>query len=284
MKKIILFSIVLSAFTINAKAQITLVHTYDSAGFYAGQYAGVTNREQLEVVKLEVDGDKFVFIDDYNKLIRFYNLNHTPWKTISFATATDLSSTYNVQPIMYISQHLFNTDDKIEFLYVDNNLAGTASTITQVLNEDGTILFTANNQAPFLNASVPQAEVPIYNTSAGTFMILSGGIDTDINAYVYGLGGTLAAGIKGYSNNAQNILMASMAYPNPTRSSTKIDYTLPNGINKGEIVFYDTQGKEVKRFNVDNTFNTLMISTEDLQSGLYYYNLQTTQGISEAKK
>ncbi|MCE9538103.1 MAG: T9SS type A sorting domain-containing protein, partial [Bacteroidetes bacterium] len=73
-------------------------------------------------------------------------------------------------------------------------------------------------------------------------------------------------------------------YPNPTNSSTKIDYTLPNGINKGEIVFYDTQGKEVKRFNVDNTFNSLEISTEDLRSGIYYYNLQTAQGNSGAKK
>ena len=106
----------------------------------------------------------------------------------------------------------------------------------------------------------------------------------DGKAYVYGLAGTLTEGIVANPNNTQNGLMASTAYPNPARSSTKIDYTLPNGVNKGEIVFYDTQGKEVKRFNVDNTFNSLQISTEDLQSGLYYYNLQTTQGISEAKK
>lgn len=278
MKKIIF--IALFAFTINVKAQITLEHTYDSAGYFFAS----TIYQQLYIVKLEVDGDKIVFVDRDKKLVRFYNLNHSPWKTISFSGATDLNTNANVQSIMYISQHLFDADDEIEFLYVDQNQPTAA--ITQVVNEDGSILFTANNQAPLVYTTAPQAQLPIYNTSAGTKMILSGGAFNigDGNAYFYGLAGTLANGIKGYTNNELNNLRTSMAYPNPTSSSTKIDYMLPKGINTGEIVFYDTQGKEVKRFNVDNTFNTLEISTEDLQSGIYYYNLQTTQGISEAKK
>lgn len=276
MKKIAI--IALFAFVINAKAQITLEHTYDSAG-----YANTNGWQQLYIVKLEVDGEKFVFADKANKLLKFYNLNHTPWKTISFAAATDLSVTYNAQNIMYISQHLFDTDDEIEFLYVDNG--GNPTTyITQIVNENGSITFTATNQAPLLRGSVPQAEVPIYNTSVGTKMFLSGGADG--KAYVYSLGGTLAitTGIKSYKNNEQNNIRTSMAYPNPTRSSTTIDYTLPKGINAGVIVFYDTQGQEVKRFNVDNIFNSLVISTEDIHSGIYYYNLQTTQGFSDSKK
>lgn len=277
MKKIIFIALI--AFVSNAKAQITFEQAYDSAGQY-----GSNSWQQFYMVKLEVDGDKFVFADKTNKLLKFYNLNHTPWKTISFATATDMNSSANVQNITYLSQHLFNTDDKIEFLYVDYSGSNPPVFITHVINEDDAILFTANNQAPLLNASVPQDQRPIYNSSAGTKMILSGTASGDGKAYVYGLAGTLTASIKGYTEDGLKSLSTSMAYPNPTMSSTKIDYTLPNGANTGEIVFYDTQGKEVKRFNVDNTFNSLLISTEDLQSGLYYYNLQTTQGISGAKK
>lgn len=278
MKKLIF--ITLFAFTINVKAQITLEHTYDSAGYFFAS----TIYQQLYIVKLEVDGDKIVFVDRDKKLVRFYNLNHSPWKTISFLAATDLNTNADVQSTMYISQHLFDGDDEIEFLYVDQNQPTSA--ITHVINEDGSILFTANNQAPLVYTSAPQAQLPIYNTSAGTKMILSGGAynSGDGNAYFYGLAGTLANGIIAFPNNEFNNLRTSMAYPNPTRSSTRIDYTLPNGVNKGEIVFYDTQGKEVKRFNVDRTFDSLVISTEDLQSGLYYYNLQTTQGNSESKK
>lgn len=274
MKKLIF--VALWTFTINVKAQVTLEHTYDSAGVFFSN----TTTQQLYIVKLEVDGEKIVFVDRADKLVKFYNSNHTPWKSISFAAATDLRPNVNGQAIMYISQHLFNTDNAIEFLYVD--YTGFLDTlVTQIINEDGSILFTANQQSPSVVSTAPDTQLPIYNTSTGTKLILSG---LDGKAYFYGLAGTLANGIKGYTNNPQNNLMASMAYPNPTRTSARIDYTLPNGVNKGEMVFYDTQGKEIKRFNVDRTFNNLTISTEDLQSGIYYYNLQTSLGNSDAKK
>lgn len=275
MKKLI-FIIIYIVFTINAKAQVTLEQTYSLAGYYADW----NSWQQLYIVKLEVDSDKLVFADKTNKLLKFYNLNYTPWKTISFAAATDLNPSKNFMNITYISQHLFDTDDEIEFLYVDQN---SGQFITQVVNEDGSILFTATDQGPILRGSVPQAESPIYNTSAGTKLILSGS-SSDSSAYVYSLAGTLTTGITAMPNNEYNSLRTSMAYPNPARSSTKIDYTLPKGVNYGELVFYDAQGKEVKRFNVDNTFNSLTISTEDLQSGVYYYNLQTAQGFSDGKK
>ncbi len=67
----------------------------------------------------------------------------------------------------------------------------------------------------------------------------------------------------------------SNAYPNPNNGSTKIDYILPNGVNEGEVVFYNLMGNEVKRFKVDRTFNTLLISTKDIAAGTYYYQLQT---------
>jgi uncharacterized repeat protein (TIGR03803 family) len=73
-------------------------------------------------------------------------------------------------------------------------------------------------------------------------------------------------------------------YPNPNNGSAKIDYTLPPGVNEGEIVFYNLQGMEVKRFKVDRTFNTLLISTKDIAAGTYYYQLQTSGESSGGKK
>jgi hypothetical protein len=272
MKKItfILFCIL----AVNAKGQITLEHTYTSAG----SLIAFPNYQQLYITKLEVDGEKYVFVDRANKEVKFYNFNHTLWKTISYAGTIDLNSGSNTRDILYISQHLFDTDDEIEFLYDD--IDGLIA-VTQIVNEDGSILFTENDAGPWVKINFPQPQLPIYNTSSGTKMILSLG---NGDANVYSLAGTLSSGIVANPNSEFNQLRTSFAYPNPTNSSTKIDYTLPNGITKGEIVFYDTQGKEVKRFNVDNTFNSLLVSTEDLQSGTYYYSLQTRQGVSGAKK
>lgn len=274
MKKII--GILFFVSILNAKAQITLEQTYSSAGYNS------TQRNQLYGLQLEVEGDKFIFIDRTNKVIKFYDLNHTLWKTISFAGATDVNPNGNSQPIMYISQHLFDLDDEIEFLYVDTN--GPGNTVTQVINEDGSVLFTATNQAPYVFPTAPQEQVPIFNTNSGTKLILSGDSNSDFNAYMYSLGGTLITGIIADPNDDLATLRTSIPYPNPTSSSTKIDYTLPNGVNTGEIVFYDVQGKEVKRFTVDRMFTSITISTEELQSGVYYYSLQTVQGVSDGKK
>ncbi len=76
----------------------------------------------------------------------------------------------------------------------------------------------------------------------------------------------------------------SNAYPNPAKNTTRIDYTLPDGVNNGVIVFYDLQGNEIKRFKVDKTFDHLLVSTADLSSGTYYFQLQTALQNSEGKK
>ena len=73
-------------------------------------------------------------------------------------------------------------------------------------------------------------------------------------------------------------------YPNPAVNSTRVNYELPKGANEGEIIFYNLQGNEVKRFKVDRTFESLLISTSDLAAGTYYYRLQTAAQSSEGKK
>ena len=106
-------------------------------------------------------------------------------------------------------------------------------------------------------------------------------------AKVFSLPGTLSAYIAEANNNLLATQMQSSVsnpYPNPAVNTTKIDYTLQEGINEGEIVFYDLQGNEVKRFKVDKTFNTLLISTADIAAGTYYYQLQTAAQNSEGKK
>ncbi len=95
---------------------------------------------------------------------------------------------------------------------------------------------------------------------------------TNTNNPIYGLPGALPCdeclghilitGIEPVSNNANNYRLN--AYPNPTSNSTTIDYNLPDGVNQGEIVFFNLQGIEIKRFKVDKTFTSLFISTNDI--------------------
>ena len=257
----------------NATAQITLIHTYDSA-------ASVSingNVSQLMIINFEVSGEKYVNINRWGKYISIYDMNHSLIKTISLIDLP-LNTSGQVGDILYISEQLFDTDTGIEFMYCYNST--TTNYTTQIYNDDGSFMFSENG-APLVKVNYPLQQYPVYNTSQGTIMILS---YENGQAKVFSLPGTLSENIAKANIDlvAQNSI--SNPYPNPAVNTTQVDYELPKGINHGEIVFYNLQGKEVKRFQVDKTFNTLLISTSDLSAGTYYYQLQTTGQNSEGKK
>lgn len=283
MKKIIL--IALLAIGMTAKAQITLEHTYDSAATY-NWCSGPAS--QLMIIKFELSGERYVRINRCGKFLSIYDMSHTLQKNISLAS---IPQNYgNVGTILYLSEKLFNTDSQFEFMYIyeftDTN--GNGSVVTNIYNESLAMLFTDTSAARII-PNIHLQQYPIYNTSFGTKMILScpnPGTSRG-KARVFSLPGTLTIGIAEANNNLiimQTESSVSNAYPNPTNNTTQIDYTFPDGANEGEIVFYDLTGNEIKRFKVDKTFNTLLVSTSDIAAGTYYYQLQTTGQNSDGKK
>lgn len=270
MKALILLTFMMISFTI--KAQVVYEHTYDSASTVSS--GGTLN--QLMVVKFEVSGERYVKINQWGKEILIYDLNHSLLKTISFASFPGMSVYQG--DILYLSQSLFNTDPKIEFLYSSHN--ASSNYYTGIYNEDGLLLFSDTGLIA-IRSAIQLQQYPIYNTSLGTKMIIS---YKNGQAKVFGLGGTLSASVANINQNLLSSLAVSNAYPNPAVNSSTIDYILPDGTNDGYIVFYDLQSNEVRRFRVDRTFNSLLISTSDISAGTYYYQLQTKGNISAGKK
>ena len=250
-----------------AKSQILLEHKYDSASGYKDN--------QLIIIKFELLGEQYVKINRQGNNISIYNLNHSLTKTISFAGYPPHVGAYIV---LYISQLLFDPDTAIEFLYGYNDANSVSH--TRIYKEDGTCIFIADSLYSWDEFAIPQQQYTIYNTTAGTKMILSH--YTNDQAYVYSLPGTLTTAIDRSSHSFAGNM--GNAYPNPTASASTIPYTLPQGTNNAEVVFYNTQGSEVKRFKVDNTFTDLQITTSDIPAGTYYYQLQVAGTASGAKK
>lgn len=277
MKNLLILLFVL--FFSGTKAQFTLEHEYDSAATF--NVAG-SRGSQLMYIKFEVSGERYVKVNRAGKAILVYNMNHALVKTVSLANLS-LGTNYYLGDILYISEKLFNTDNLMEFLYImpftDSN--GNGNHITTIYNENGAVLFS-DTAAPFIRINFAQQQLPIYNTSAGTKMIMS---KFNGRARVYGLGGTLSTSIAQANQNLlESADFISSPFPNPGVQSTTISYSLPEGANQGEIVFYDAQGTEVKRFIVDREFNDLKISTSDLSPGTYFYQLQTGSKVSTGKK
>ena len=278
MKKLLFIALV--ALGMNAKAQITLEHTYDSAATWNTCYGNVS---QLMIVKFEVSGERYVKINRCGRVMSIYDMNHSLIKNISLANLPLNPSTPAniVGELLYLSENLFNTDSKMEYMYLYNI---TGQRVTNIYNEEGILIFADSSCYPWVIPNYEEQQYPIYNTSYGTKMILS---YTNGQAKVFSLPGTLTTSIHEANQSllsASNLV--SNAYPNPTTTTTttRIDYTFPNGVDHGEIVFYDLQGKEIRRYKVDRTFDHLLISTADIPAGTYFYQLQTSSQVSAGKK
>ena len=280
MKKLLYIISIL--FTININAQIIFEFDHDSA---STDISGTNSLSQLMIINFEVSGYQYVNVNREGKYISIYNMSHALVQTISLAglPLNGATGTGYLGFVLYLSEQLFNTDAKKEFMYAarPNNSSGGAGVYTGIYNEDGVLLFSDTAGYPTVLASYAMQQYPIYNTPNGTKMILS---YSNGHAKVFGLAGTLSTAIDHANTNLANNTMLANARPNPTNSTTTIEYSLPKGINNGEVVFYNTQGTEVKRFKVDNTFSSLLISTTDIPAGTYYYQLQTGGNASGTKK
>ncbi len=276
MKKILFLALL--AFGMSARGQITLEHDYDSASVFGSGTPAA--EDQLELVHFEIAGDEYIKINRHGHKVCIYDINHTLIKTIDFSNFPHNDNDINHICFLYFSEKLFDTIPGIEFMYT-----ATLPTYsyTGIYKDDGTLLFS-DTAAPAVYIQMPPQQLPIYNTTQGTKMILS---YQNGHAKVFGLPGKLTPDIITANQSfmiAQNYGSISNPYPNPSTSSTKIDYTFPPDINEGEIVFYNLQGTEVKRFKVDKTFSTLLVSTADIAAGTYLYQLVTSVQSTEGKK
>jgi hypothetical protein len=266
----ILFSLLFT--TLFTQAQITLEHTYPV--------------QTLPVVKLQWHGYKYALIDTQ---ISLYNMDHTLYKRI----AIPVQSTYDMH-VEYLTEGLFNLDtSNIEYLLIWNTTQGGAYT-AQVYEEDGTMLFSKSNVSTWYvmpnDPSPFPIFTPIYNTANGTKMQLSeGGLFTPASTYIYSLPGSLeciqcnSGGMTGLLNPTIDNGFLS-GFPNPSGEKAEINYRLPDEASKGTIVLYNSEGNEVKRYEVDKTFTSLTLPVSELSSGTYFYSLEVRGKRTSAKK
>jgi hypothetical protein len=254
------FTLAIALFHCLAFGQITLEHTYPNTGYYVSE-------GQLMMVDLEASGMSYVQIDRVAKEIKLYHLDHTLYKTVSYALAPPPPVPTTVVIIMYISEHLFDQDDDLEFMYVDGDPGGY---LTQVYNEDGSLLLDEPGALPFVLATVHNQQYPIYNTDQGTKLILS---HTDGTARVYSLGGSLTEGIAISGNEQfQHFGAESRAFPNPTGSM--VQFAFPATLQQdGELTITDAAGRVMKTVPVVHGTTQVAQDVSDLQDGAYFYVL-----------
>jgi len=221
--------------------------------------------------------------------VNLYNLDHSLYASINIPAQPAYFG------IAYITEDLFDTDST-NLEYLISSVMNASTFFVKIYRQNGTLLFQRDSATVTFSAILANNDYRsnIVPTDSGTKMFL--GIYTPYynHSEVYSLPGVLPCPMVCGNISSEGSFPVQIEeavqknfnnpYPNPTSSQIRIPYQLPQGEPKGEIVFYDLAGVEVKRYKVDNAFTELILTTSDLAAGSYYYQLQTAHTKSEGKK
>ncbi len=194
----------------------------------------------------------FYTLDRNTKEISFYDSSHNLTKT----TTINIESGWDIRYIYLISDKLFNTDSKIEFL-VESRKPNDAYTNLTVFNEDGLEGITFETVDDFKLIKTPENTYKLITFSQ---------IPVNNGKYeykVYALDGTLDV-------IQENLLSKSVIqYPNPTSKKLYLKNIEIN--NKSMIQVFTIDGKTVLKKTMK--LNQNFIDVSSLSNGVYYYKI-----------
>ncbi len=285
MKNCILTIAILCTFSNLSIGQATLLHSFSGGAAVEGAIVDLSRSgKKLMVMKMQSD----LPIPD---TIFFYNLDFSFWKMIPCPHLRGLFGRFNFYSeeqdvtVHYPSELFFNTDTFLEVAvyYIDSNSTSASFQTGKyyVINENGSIVDSMPNAVAY-HATSYRA----YKDSAGAYKLV---VSTINGIDIYGLPGSLpcdacggSLGMVSIEKPINNIL--SQPVPNPSKDEVKITFTLPEGVSRGELQLFATDGKRIRTYQVDNRFGFIMLDNSQLAPGMYYYNIVVNGQISATQK
>ena len=228
------------------------------------------------ICTLEKAGDKYYAMDIANKQCRVYNLDHSLFLTINLTVPEG----YYLFDIQQISQHIFNQDDLVEFVYIYSRFNQTETSWyydyeTRVINENGTEILkipgAGHTQVSSTQDGSRKFLVYIYD-----FYVIPATTQTQ----VYSLPGVplKSETVQGSAYRLRN------PYPNPASGMINIPVNLPQGVNKGYLQIYNISGQLIDLREIKKSDESILIPGGSLLPGSYIYNISGKGQKSESKK
>ncbi|MDO5638168.1 MAG: T9SS type A sorting domain-containing protein [Myroides sp.] len=248
----ILFSVATIFATNSIFGQINLVHSF----------------EPNERVTAYSKGETFYlsFKEDDNKL-KIYNVDFSLRKTVNIPMPANYNRIWaNGEGEYSISKHIFNTDDKYEFLvtvsYTDANNKYFYKLL--LINEDGQLIKDFNPNAGTINYRGYSEIFHDIPNNQNKFIVNSANAENYNELFdVYSLP------TSELTNKEIKSLKLS-AFPNPANKVLNI-VNPKNGANKIEI--FDTSGKLVINRSFANSESKISVDVESLPKGIYVYKV-----------
>jgi len=228
--------------------------------------------------ELEKDGSVFYIMDVTGEKCRIYKPGYQLWKTISI----DVPKDHWLTDIQYVSQHLFNTDDKIEMLVVYYEYIQTSTSYyyvytTRVVDEQGLVLLDVPKGAYSLIKNTKDAgtKLMVYEIDYSVFPY-------PVKTHVYGIPGVLMGEGNMQLSHAETTV--GNAWPNPSDGNFTLNYNIPGQPRESWFILYNLEGAEILREPVSPQGDNLKISRPELPAGQYIYRIITPNYQSKGKK
>lgn len=239
-----------------AFSQITLEHSFaDSEKIHA-----YTSGNEMFYVSQTTD----------NKL-KIYNANYALQKTINIPIPSDyrtLLYTDDGSPYS-ISKHIFNIDDKYEFMinayYFDSNTNKVFEKLI-LINEDGQLIKDFHPNAGTINSNKGFYDV-FHDTTTNKNKLLVENSITNSNQSQFDVYSLPTSELTTKEIHNKNKLSA---FPIPTNKILNV-VNPENGINRIEV--FDTSGKLVLIKNFANSDRKISLDVENLSKGIYVYKI-----------
>lgn len=236
-----------------AFGQITLEHSFDATEIFTAY-----SKDETMYVS---------FIETGNKL-KIYNADYSLRKEITIPMPSNYNSIWaNGEGEYSVSKHVFNTDDKYEFLvtisYTDTNNKYYYKLL--LINEDGQLIKDFHPNAGTVNYRGHSQIFHDITNNKNKFIVNNSIVENFNDQFdVYSLP---TSELTNKEIKASNKLSA---FPIPTNKTLNV-VNPKNGANKIEV--FDTSGKLVinKSFGVSE--NKISIDVENLPKGVYIYKV-----------
>lgn len=243
MKKFIQSTVILLVLSINLNAQIYLEHTFPGYVLMTS-----TNIEQL------------YYVTDEN-IITLYNDDYTLYKTIQI----DVPYGYKVYLYANISNHLFNTDDLVEFTLTFKDTLNNSGFLLKLFDENGNELFNFGNS--------PQGSV--HQTINGNLRFYVFGYinypNPPYHTEIYSLPGYMTSftELNEFNNHAP--------YPNPASNYIYLQYQILRTESVNMNIF-DSNGQLIEKKRIGGDFNQILLDVSGYESGMYIYRYNDRSG------
>jgi hypothetical protein len=232
--------------------------------------------ESATICQLESLGEVYYSMDVMNKQCLIYNLDYDLLKAIPLPTPEG----YYLADIQFVSEHLFNSDNLLELVYIYSKYVPTDLSYyytfeTKLINENGNILLTlpgvgftqvietAGHGKKFLAYEYNYSVIP-YRTFT----------------HVYNLPDPTTKSIS-RQVTGQN---PGNAYPNPAGRQVIIPVTLPEGMESGSLEITDLNGRNILIYPITGSASNVLLPGRQLVPGTYLYHVRAGGTSSGAKK